>query len=439
MGKFIPALELKSKEEISHFQSNELKKLLSYLKSRSPFYQRLFENHGINLEEMKGMEDLFRIPTTSKDDLQKYQWDFLCVPRSEIKEYTSTSGTLGKPVTIGLTAKDVERLAYNEYISFACADGTAADLYQLMLTLDRQFMAGIAYYEGIRKLGAGIVRVGPGLPAMQWETIERLKPTVLVGVPTFLVKLIEYAKQQGASLSSSSVRAAVCIGENIRTPDFELNAVGKKIVSEWNIQLYSTYASTEMQTAFTECEHGMGGHHHPELLIVEMLNEKNEPVPDGQPGEVTITTLGVEGMPLLRYKTGDIAVAQTTSCKCGRNTLRLSPLLGRKHQMIKLKGTTIYPAGVFEILQQQPSVIDFVVEAYTGALETDELRIHIHTKESHADAEKRIRNAFQSRIRIIPEIVLVSLAELENLQMGKGERKVRRFVDNRKQSTPTSV
>jgi phenylacetate-CoA ligase len=136
-------------------------------------------------------------------------------------------------------------------------------------------------------------------------------------------------------------------------------------------------------------------------------------------------------MPLLRYKTGDIAVAQTTSCKCGRNTLRISPLLGRKQQMIKLKGTSIYPAGVFEILQQQPSVIDFVVEAYTGTLETDELRIHIHTKESHADAEKSIRNAFQSRIRIIPEIVFVSLAELENLQMGKGERKVRRFVDAR--------
>lgn len=431
MGEFIPALELKSKETISHFQSSELKKLLPYLNSHSPFYQHHFKHHGIKIEDVHTLNDLLRIPPTTKDDLQKYQWDFLCVARSEIKEYTSTSGTLGKPVTIGLTVKDVERLAYNEYISFACAGGNSADLYQLMLTLDRQFMAGIAYYEGIRKLGAGIVRVGPGLPAMQWETIERLKPTVLVGVPTFLIKLIEYAKQQGASLSSSSVRAAVCIGENIRTPDFELNAVGKKIVSEWNIQLYNTYASTEMQTAFTECEHGMGGHHHPELLIVEMLNENNELVPDGQPGEVTITTLGVEGMPLLRYKTGDIAVAHTTSCKCGRNTLRLSPLLGRKQQMIKLKGTTIYPAGVFEILQQQPSVIDFVVEAYTGVLETDELRIHIHIQESQADAEKSIRNAFQSRIRIIPEIVFVSLAELENLQMGKGERKVRRFVDTR--------
>src|SRR5690606_32794216 len=119
------------------------------------------------------IEDLRHLPVTTKDDLQKNNWDFLCVPRNQIIEYTSTSGTLGQPVTIALTENDLKRLAYNEAISFACADGQPSDLYQLMLTLDRQFMAGIAYYEGIRKLGAGIVRVGPGLPALQWETIER--------------------------------------------------------------------------------------------------------------------------------------------------------------------------------------------------------------------------------------------------------------------------
>src|SRR5690606_18101936 len=101
---------------------------------------------------------------------------------------------------------------------------------------------------------------------------------------------------------------------------------------------------------FTECQFGCGGHHHPELIIVELLDEENNPVEDHMSGEVTITTLGVEGMPLLRYKTGDIAMAFKEACACGRNTMRLSPILGRKQHMIKLKGTTLYPNGIFEVL-----------------------------------------------------------------------------------------
>src|SRR6202000_3347596 len=93
------------------------------------------------------------------------------------------------------SAGDLDRLAYNEYTSFLCADGTPADTYQLMLTLDRQFMAGIAYYSGIRRLGAGVIRVGPGVPALQWETIRRVQPSVLVAVPSFLLKLIRYAQE----------------------------------------------------------------------------------------------------------------------------------------------------------------------------------------------------------------------------------------------------
>ena len=106
--------------------------------------------------------------------------------KHRIAEYTSTSGTLGSPVTIALTENDLERLAYNECASFACADGSSEDIFQLMLTPDRQFMAGMAYYSGIRKLGGGIIRVGPGVPSVQWETIFRLKPTAIVAVPSLL-------------------------------------------------------------------------------------------------------------------------------------------------------------------------------------------------------------------------------------------------------------
>src|SRR5690606_37390511 len=116
---------------------------------------------------------------------------------------------------------------------------------------------------------------------------------------------------------ASSVKKAICIGESVRNPDFSLNTLGQKIEDKWGIKLYSTYASTEMVTAFTECGASKGGHHHPELIIVEFLDDQNRPVEEGTPGEVTITTLGVEGMPLLRFKTGDICTAYYEQCTCG--------------------------------------------------------------------------------------------------------------------------
>lgn len=428
----IPEIELQSKESIKFFQEGKLKETLAYVARHSPYYIRLFKEHSISIGSILRLEDLVSLPVTTKDDLQQYNWDFLCVPRNEIVEYTSTSGTLGKPVTIALTENDLQRLAYNESISFACADGKEDDLYQLMLTLDRQFMAGIAYYEGIRKLGAGLIRVGPGLPALQWETIERLKPTVLVAVPSFIIKLIEFAQLQGIDLNKCSVRRAICIGESLRDENLQLNTLGNKISDSWHIQLYGTYASTEMQTAFTECMHGSGGHHHPELIVVELLNEQNQNVGMGDVGEVTITTLGVEGMPLIRYKTGDMAKAYDAPCACGRNTLRLGPVLGRHQQMIKLKGTTMYPPGIFDILNQFHQVKDYVVEAYTGELGTDELKLYLHVEDNRSKVEELLKNAFQSRLRVIPFFEFINAGEIDKLQLEGKSRKIKKFIDNRK-------
>src|SRR6185503_19362841 len=205
-----------------------------------------------------------------------------------------------------LTESDLQRLAYNEEQSFRCADGKPEDIYQLMLTLDRQFMAGIAYYNGIRKLGASLVRTGPGLPSMQWDTIFRLQSNSIVSVPSFMLKLIEWAKENDIDLKHTPVQKAICIGESIRQGDFELNTLGERILKDWPIKLYNTYASSEMQTAFTECSAGMGGHHQPDLIIFEVIDDHGNPLKQGENGELVITTLGIEGMPLLRYRTGDI-------------------------------------------------------------------------------------------------------------------------------------
>jgi len=417
--------------EIKTLQEQKLQELLAYTARNSPFYRDLFERNRIDLSRVRSLDDLATLPTTTKEDLQRRNDDFLCVSRDQIAEYTTTSGTLGSPVTIALTTGDLDRLAYNEYQSFRCADGTSADTYQLMLTLDRQFMAGIAYYSGIRRLGARVIRVGPGVPALQWETIRRLKPTVVVAVPSFLLKLIRYAKEYRIDPNDTSVRSAICIGENIRQADFSLNILGKKITETWNIRLYSTYASTEMQTAFTECGEGRGGHLQPELLIVELLDEQDRNVRSGVPGEVTVTSLGIEGMPLIRYKTGDICTWSDEPCGCGRTSLRLSPIIGRRQQMIKFKGTTLYPPALFELLSEMEEIIDFVVEVYSNELGMDEILLHLVPASRTEEADHRIRAYLQARLRVSPPINYHSLVDLQSMQFPEASRKAIKFLDRR--------
>ena len=428
---FLQEKDHQQADKSTQMQEQKLKDLLLYLSKNSPFYKELFAKHHININNINTVADLSLIPTTTKDDLQQRNNDFLCVPPEKIIEYTSTSGTLGSPVTIALTENDLQRLAFNEYNSFKCADGSGNDTYQLMLTLDRQFMAGIAYYSGIRKLGAGIIRLGPGVPSLQWETIKRLKPTAIVAVPSFILKLIQYAKDTGINIHETSVKKAICIGENIRNTDFSLNILGKKITEAWDLKLYSTYASTEMQTAFTECGEGRGGHYQPELVIVELLDENNEQVAPGIPGEVTITTLGVEGMPLLRYKTGDICMYYDEPCSCGRTSLRLSPIMGRKKQMIKFKGTTLYPPALFDLLNERDEILDFVIEVFSNDIGLDQVLMYIVPSEESEECDHRIRAYLQARLRVSPVIKYVSAEVLQKMQFSEASRKAIKFIDRR--------
>ena len=428
---YSPETAFESAAHIKAMQEKKLQETVAYLNQHSPFYKELFTKSGFNSKGIRTIEDLSVIPITIKEDLQQRNDDFLCVPRNKIIEYSSTSGTLGSPVTIALTENDLNRLTYNEYSSFVSTEGSVNDIYQLMLTLDRQFMAGMAYYSGIRELGAGIIRLGPGVPSLQWETILRLKPTAIVAVPSFILKLIEYAREHHININSTSVKKAICVGENIRNTDFSLNTLGKRITDAWHIKLFSTYASTEMQTAFTECSECKGGHLQPELLIVELLDETNKPVAAGQPGEVTITTLGVEGMPLLRYKTGDICIYYDEPCACGRNTLRLSPVVGRKRQMIKFKGTTLYPPALFDLMNEMEEIRDYVAEVYSNEIGMDEVLLHLlplnHTEES----DRKIRSYLQARLRVSPHIKYVSKEEMQKIQFPEAGRKAVKFIDRR--------
>lgn len=426
-----PGIEKASKEEIAKLQEKLLQETISYVSQNSTYYKALFAKENIDIENIKTIEDLQQIPVTTKDDLQKNNDDFLCVPRHKIIDYCTTSGTLGDPVTFGLTDKDLDRLAYNEAISFDVAGIKEGDVVQLMTTIDRRFVAGLAYFLGLRKLGAGVIRVGAGIPQLQWDSILKYKPNYLITVPSFLLKLIEFAETHGIDYNNSGIKGAICIGEPLRNQDFSMNILSKKITEKWNIELFSTYASTEMSTAFTECEHFKGGHHHPELIITEVLNDDNLPVKAEERGELTITTLGVEGMPLIRFKTGDIVNLHEETCECGRNTLRVGPVLGRKQQMIKYKGTTLYPPAMHDVLNHFDSVENHLIEISTNDLGTDEIIIKIASNDASDELLHEIKDYFRAKLRVTPKIEFASLEELQQIVFPAMSRKPIRFFDLR--------
>lgn len=429
--ELFPSIEKSSIQDIKKFQEEKLQELLAYLEANSPFYQRLFKENNIQISEIQTLEDLRKIPTTSKNDIQQNNDDFFCIPQNQIVDYSTTSGTLGDPVTFGLSDNDLERLAYNEAISFACAGIQKGDVVQMITTIDKRFMAGLAYFLGLRKMGASVVRMGPGIPELQWDSIFRYQPKYLITVPSFLLKMIDYAEKHGIDYKNSSVYGAVCIGESIKNQDFTDNILSQKIKEKWNIQLFSTYASTEMSTAFTECEFQVGGHQHPELIITEILDDEGNQVKDGESGELTITTLGVEALPLLRFKTGDLVKAHYEPCKCGRNTMRLGPVVGRKQQMIKYKGTTLYPPAMNDILNDFEGILCYQIVIQSNEIGLDEIIIKLSTEREDESFEGEVRDHFRAKLRVSPKIEMVNFDILSKTVFNPNSRKPITFIDLR--------
>ena len=428
----IPKIELQSIEVIERFQETQLQKLIAYLAEFSPYYKNLFAKEKINPAKIKVMSDLLQVPVTDKTHLQLFNNDFICVPRHKIIDYITTSGTLGDPVTFAMSDKDLDRLAYNEYISMICAGCHEGDTFQLMTTIDKRFMAGLAYFLGVRKLGAGIIRVGNGIPELQWDSIKRFSPNIIIVVPSFILRIIKYAEENGIDYRNSGIKKAICIGENIRNQDFSYNLLGQKIKDKWDIELISTYASTEMATTFTECTHGCGGHHHPELIITELLDDNGMHVGEGESGELTITTLGVEAMPLLRFRTGDVCTFHSEPCACGRQTKRISPIFGRKNQMIKFKGTTIFPSSIFDILDHMDNIENYIVEVSTNEYGMDEVVVYVGCIKGTETIEKELKDKFRAKLRVTPEIKLTFVEIIQKIQNKGISRKPIKFIDKRK-------
>ena len=392
----------------------------AYAKERSPFYREW-------LRDWQDAPSLDQVPLVDKRTLSERNLDFLCVPREQVVEIVTTSGTTGEPLLWMLTDSDLRRLAVNEQLSFTCAGLTARDTVLVAVAMDRCFMAGLAYWMGLRELGCAVVRTGVASPVLVLEMIQRVQPTAIVAVPSFLRVIADKAREMGFDLAGCSVKKAICIGEPIRDNALTLNTSGRAIESTWGAKVFSTYGVTELANSLCECAAGAGGHLHDEQLHLEVLDDAGQPVADGQIGEVVATTFGVEAMPVIRYRTGDCAALLRAPCSCGRTTPRLGPIVGRKNQKLKFKGASLFPSTLQAVLEQADGVDVFVIIARAESELSDSIEVLVHGGASVAV----LRETLQARSKITPLIRHVPRAEIEALQMPPQARKRRTFVDLR--------
>jgi phenylacetate-CoA ligase len=423
-------LEFSAPEEIRKVQEGLLKRHVLYCAGHSPFYRKLFREQGIDAGTLT-MERLRTFPLTDKAALSHSNDDFLAAPMSRIVDIVLSSGTTGTPTRMMYTENDLRRLAYNEAISFASCGVTRDDIVLLTCTIDRCFIAGLAYFSGVRSLGAAAIRNGLSSVDSHLDIIQRLKPTVLVGVPTFLLKLGQFVQSQGIDPRSTGVKKMICIGEPLRDRNLAFLRVGENLEAVWGAKVYSTYASSETITSFCECTAQQGGHLHPDLAVVEIVNDRGEALPGGESGEVVVTPLSIEGMPLIRFCTGDVSFLIDEPCGCGRRSPRLGPILGRKKQMIKFRGTTLYPNSIYTVLDSLPGIREYSVTATSDYDLSDVITVQVAVTDAACSAAM-IMDKLQAHLRVRPEVIVMSEESVKREVYPGNARKPIRFVDKRK-------
>ncbi|MBU0676084.1 MAG: AMP-binding protein [Proteobacteria bacterium] len=415
--------------EIEALQSNLLRQHIQHA-IKSPFYKNIFADIDYRPNDIT-LSNLADLPLTTRSDLDRNPEGFFAVPKKSWADIALTSGSTGNPVLVPYTVSDLTRLAFNEEMNFHGAGITPDDTMLLCVTIDRCFIAGLAYYTGLTRLGAATIRSGPGQPARQWELIRRLSPTGLVGVPSFLLKLAEWGVEHSLSPRSIGIRALITIGEPVRRPDHSLTPLGRELESLWGGQVISSYGATEFETAFCECSACMGGHIHPELMLVEIVDESGRNLPPGTAGEIVVTPLGVQGLPLIRFRTGDVARLHTAPCQCGWQTPRLGAVEGRLAQRLKYRGTTLYPEMIFQALQDQPEIRASYLEVRSSYDLSDEITVVIGVDNPGAMATAPIQEHLQSTLRVRPDILIRSYNEVLGVMEADGGRKLKRFIDLR--------
>lgn len=390
------------------------------------FYSELYRKAGIT--GVSSQEDFEKLPFSSKDDLRDaYPLGIQAVPEEEVVRIHSSSGTTGKPVIIPYTAKDVNDWAIMFARCYETAGITNKDRVQITPAYGL-WTAGIGFQNGAEKLGAMAIPMGPGNTDKQIQMMIDLKSTVLTATSSYALLLAEEINRRG-------LRDKIHLKKGVFGSERWSKKMREYIQQELGIELYDIYGLTEIYGPGIgiNCEKEHGIHYWDDYIYIEIIDPATgEPVADGEPGEIVITTLVKEGAPLLRFRTHDLSRIIPEKCSCGRSYPRLDTIGGRSDDMFKVRGVNMFPRQVEELLQD----VDGVLSEYNITIAHDEdnnkdIMILTVEVDGRVDFEKtalHIRELFKSRIGMTPKVTAVPVGTLQ-----RSEKKTKRVIDYRYQ------
>jgi phenylacetate-CoA ligase len=402
---------------------DKIKKSAKHAK-KSAFYKKHFAD--INIEDIKSMDDFNKLPFTDKEDLrQAYPLGLQAVPDEEIVRIHSSSGTTGTPVIIPYTKKDVDDWAEMFKRCYETAGCTSLDRIHITPGYGL-WTAGIGFQAGAELLGALAIPMGPGNTEKQIRIMIDLKSTVICATSSYALLLAEEIEKRG-------VRDKIHLKKGVIGSERWGEKMRKRIAGELGVELYDIYGLTEIYGPGIgiNCPRQSAMHIWTDYMYCEIVDPKTgELIPDGETGELVITTLCKEGAPLIRYRTHDLTKIIHDKCECGLDYPRIATLVGRSDDMIKVRGAIIYPSRVDELL----SAIEGVSSEYQIMIDhlngKDILTLFFETKEEIGETshklEKIVELEFKQKIGLMPKAKAVGMGELP-----RSEKKSTRVFDNR--------
>ncbi len=386
------------------------------------FYGKKLKEAGI--DHVDSPEDFVKLPFSEKSDLRDaYPLGLMTAPEDRIVRIHSSSGTTGKPVIIPYTAKDVEDWSIMFERCYRMAGLTNMDRIQITPGYGL-WTAGIGFQAGAERLGAMVIPMGPGNTEKQLTMMQDMKSTVLCSTSSYALLLAEEIEKRGIKQNihlRKGIIGSERWGEKMRT----------YISEKLGIELYDIYGLTEIYGPGIgiNCEHNTGMHYWDDYLYLEIVDPATgEPVPDGEMGEIVITTLVKEGAPLIRYRTHDLSRIIPGECKCGSRFPRIGTVMGRTDDMMKIKGVNVFPAQIEEILKEFPELSSEYQIRISHLEGKDTLRIYVETNGTvdflklASDVSKRVKE----RIGFTPLVKVVEIGVLP-----RSEKKTKRVIDER--------
>lgn len=414
------------RSEIRRIQEKRLRQTVAWAYERVPFYRRKLEERGLTPEDIRGLDDLQRLPFTTKDELRTlYPYGALAVPTSEIVEIHATSGTTGTPTLGFYTSNDIEAWAEVAARSLTMAGIAKDDVFQITPSFG-MFTGGFGFYHGARKIGAMIIPTGAGFSRRQIQYMIDFGTTAVCAVVSYILRLTETAREMGIDPARDTKVRKGIFGSEMWTTEMK-----KKISQIWDMDVYDIYGFTELcgPGVANDCYIHDGLHVWEDHFLVEVVDPRTgEVLEPEERGELVFTTLTKEAAPLLRYRCRDISyIYDAAVCECGRTHRRLGWISGRIDDMIKVSGVSVWPSQVESVLLQHPEVGQEYQIIVTRQEGLDRLKIVVesrHKLEKHeADRmalklAKNLRDALMTSV----EVSVVDPMSLPRQEVGKAKR-----------------